>query len=645
MRIMFCMVALCAIAYGANYYVDFDAGSDAANGTSTETPWKHCPGDSNATDNAASATPVAGDSIKLKGGVVYRGKITIKSSGTVGNPITYTNYGIGRATVDASTIITGTWTRCSSTAECDTNPDYDSVWYTDLEDIPDAIAANLCEDDTMLIISQMRAPVEQLFYGKETNYLHPDTINKKFIIDDTLQYAGGSSLVGAILFYVLSNTTTESDKRITSFSFPDSISYDSITGTPLYGSSSRYNIGNKARWIRRGTYAVEEGSGTKRCWIWPNYGNPNNSVITYTKSNMTYCLYAINKQNIVISNINFLKACGKSTAQGIGLYIYGCKNITIDNCVSKFHAYYSYGGYGDFYLRQDTNCTISNSVAGPTKSGRGIYSSLSYNITYYKDTAFKTAQTSMTFHSTVRSKILRCYSYNCNGSHSNAISIYLACDTILIAWCKIVNESVGIALQRGNITTPLGGNMTLYSNLIDGNDVAANLIVSWSSDLTGTNRIINNTIVKSSTSSGIVLVDTLYNDSTISVNNITDGERVYSTKYHGHHEAFIGLLWTQQKNYGFHPRVGDIIDSSGNTYIAKSPDSCMVSHATGDYSINSSKLTYKSGTDITNLLPNYWPEVDFSYDIDGNARSLSDPSIGAYEGAATVNRKCRLIIR
>jgi len=91
----------------ATYYVDFATGSDANNGTSTATPFKRSPGDTSATGTAASTTLAAGDTVKFKGGVVYTNTadISITTSGTAGNPITFDgnsagDWGTGRAIMD-----------------------------------------------------------------------------------------------------------------------------------------------------------------------------------------------------------------------------------------------------------------------------------------------------------------------------------------------------------------------------------------------------------------------------------------------------------------------------------------------------------------------------------------------------------------
>jgi hypothetical protein len=127
-RISLCFIlAGCVFsAYpGSTYYVDYSAGSDSNNGTSTATPWKHCPGDSNATGKAA-ITLTPGSTVIFKGGVTYIGgsntivwsgktyiqKIVVGSSGTSGNPITYDgnfsgNWGTGKAILSGNGINNG----------------------------------------------------------------------------------------------------------------------------------------------------------------------------------------------------------------------------------------------------------------------------------------------------------------------------------------------------------------------------------------------------------------------------------------------------------------------------------------------------------------------------------------------------------
>lgn len=108
------IVAANIVASAATYYVDFDAGNDANNGTSTGTAWKHCPGDTNATATADSTTLSAGDTVKFKGGVVYLGLIAGSWSGSAGLVITYDgnhagDWGTGRAVLDAEYALAYCW--------------------------------------------------------------------------------------------------------------------------------------------------------------------------------------------------------------------------------------------------------------------------------------------------------------------------------------------------------------------------------------------------------------------------------------------------------------------------------------------------------------------------------------------------------
>jgi hypothetical protein len=87
------------------YFVDFASGSDAANGRSQATAWKHAPGDPNAAASAAAVALAPGDVVVFKGGVHYLGAIAIPASGKSAAPIIYDgnsrgDWGTGLAIVD-----------------------------------------------------------------------------------------------------------------------------------------------------------------------------------------------------------------------------------------------------------------------------------------------------------------------------------------------------------------------------------------------------------------------------------------------------------------------------------------------------------------------------------------------------------------
>ena len=94
----------------ATYFVDFDGGNDASNGRTQATAWKRAPGDNAATGLAAAATLASGDVVLFKGGVVYKGAITVPASGSASAPIVYTGDS-GNAWGTGLAVISGEATR------------------------------------------------------------------------------------------------------------------------------------------------------------------------------------------------------------------------------------------------------------------------------------------------------------------------------------------------------------------------------------------------------------------------------------------------------------------------------------------------------------------------------------------------------
>ena len=141
-KALLCLIAVFALCVSStfastSYYVDFEEGDNTADGTSQQTAWKHAPGDLNATDNPAEMDLEPGDTIIFKGGVAYRGSITLEASGEPDNPITLNAntdgaFGAGRAVLDGGRMIEG-WQRCESAAEAQGNPRWEDIFYADVD--------------------------------------------------------------------------------------------------------------------------------------------------------------------------------------------------------------------------------------------------------------------------------------------------------------------------------------------------------------------------------------------------------------------------------------------------------------------------------------------------------------------------------
>jgi hypothetical protein len=114
-------------------YVDYEQGSDANDGTSPARAWKHHPWDANAAGNAAAAAGI--DTYVFKGGVIYRGQLTVREQGRPGQPIRLTRdpaWGAGPATIAGSQIVTG-WTRGADHPKI---PEPGNVWQAPLDFAP-----------------------------------------------------------------------------------------------------------------------------------------------------------------------------------------------------------------------------------------------------------------------------------------------------------------------------------------------------------------------------------------------------------------------------------------------------------------------------------------------------------------------------
>lgn len=96
----------------ASYYVDFAGGADANPG-SLASPFKHCPGDANATGTAAGTALHGGDAVYFKGGVSYAvsADITVPSGLLICQS---TNISGGTASIDATGLLTDSTRNFSS---------------------------------------------------------------------------------------------------------------------------------------------------------------------------------------------------------------------------------------------------------------------------------------------------------------------------------------------------------------------------------------------------------------------------------------------------------------------------------------------------------------------------------------------------
>jgi hypothetical protein len=115
-------------------YIDYEAGNDANDGKTRQSPWQHHPWDRQASDKAKQSRGI--HTYVFKRGVYYRGTLQARESGQQGSPIRLTSdpsWGIGDAVISGGHRIAGTWKQGARHADI---PNPKTVWTVDLRFAP-----------------------------------------------------------------------------------------------------------------------------------------------------------------------------------------------------------------------------------------------------------------------------------------------------------------------------------------------------------------------------------------------------------------------------------------------------------------------------------------------------------------------------
>lgn len=139
-------------------YIDYESGADTHSGRSPQEAFKHHPWDPEATANAAATRGV--HTYVFKRGVVYRGVLEARDSGTPEEPIRLCSdpsWGQGSASLWGSQRITGGWQRADAESAPGA-PDAPAIWYLDIGTEVSPKAMWLLEGDQTTRIPLARTP-------------------------------------------------------------------------------------------------------------------------------------------------------------------------------------------------------------------------------------------------------------------------------------------------------------------------------------------------------------------------------------------------------------------------------------------------------------------------------------------------------
>ena len=330
-------------------YIDFEGGNDANDGLTPATAWKHHPWDANATGNALACSGI--QTYVFKRGVVYRGSLTAKESGTASNPIRLTSdpsWGSGEAAIYGSLRITGGWTQANSSSAPNI-PNPEKVWYKDLSSslpwtkvvceingnevrrLPLARIPNWVVADTADPLAQCWEWTGPSTPGNEAGY----RIDNKHLTQTDPNYWNGTTIWSQYAGMM----GTLWGEPIVSY---DPATHKIVTQYNYGQANDRYFIENSPRLLDTTNeyYFAKTGSFPGRLYLrLDGDRNPNTTTIEVATQE-TPLLTINNQHDIVISGLTFgfttstaMRWGATDQMQACAIYISGTtSNLTISNC-------------------------------------------------------------------------------------------------------------------------------------------------------------------------------------------------------------------------------------------------------------------------------------------------------------------------
>ena len=587
--------------FGTTYYIDFDTGSDVNSGLSSLEPFKHCPGDDNATGVPAVVSLSPGDSVLFKGGVFYHGTITCNWSGSAGNPITYGSYGTGCGIIDGSESITG-WTQCQSAEECGGNPDWQNIYTSTVPPGTDVLIANMYEDDQMLWPSQDPDLDDPFYYDDLATFrpIHSNNVTRTSLTDPSYFTQPDPNYWNGAFLLLWGRPNIVRALRITSYvPAENKVQFDDTGESSLYdGRTVYYAVANHLLKLNvPGEYVVDDQTNT--IYLWPRTGGD----ISQKQITLSHRRIGINIKGCDYITIDGLKIqkhtaglgewhCGTAVLDRFGGYhnIVRNNNMTMNRSMEGQGVIRMYGGCSDI--------TVENNYIYENPKNRGMILTFVDSVcrnNYMR----KNGGTAIDFYGCVNSEMTGNTVVEHTGVHANGLTLYLDCQNCLVAYNTVYDGSCALTLQNGI-------NFTVAYNVFH-TDRDTYTATDWGGcdGIYYYNNVILNSYAKGLNKGGSTI-------NVVARNNIADGSLLgYGSNFS--HNIYTDLAWNQAPKYGWSLGAGEMIEEN--------KDVIFVDQASRDFRLRPGSPAIDAGID-----------VGFDRDIEATFVPLgSAPDIGAYE--------------
>lgn len=324
----YCLVILFVLLFSYSnatiYYVS-SSGNDANSGTSPDLPWKTLA-------KVNSFTPTPGDQILFKRGDEWSGSITVKTSGTSGNPVVYGAYDVGeKPIIWGGREVTG-WTLHSG---------------------------NIYKATVNNLINQLFCNGERISISRHPNagYISINAISndRTFSSRDLsgTDWSGATAILRFVPWSFEGRKIVSSSGNSVTISSTTHYTYAMDVNDPFFVINSLATLDGPGQW------AYDESSKTVYLWT-PDGSSPANSKVVVSEMNNGF--YGSGVKNITIQNL-IIKGFQKDGVSFSGL----CSNIVVDNCdlVDNYEC-----GIQLYDNEATNNITITNNyISGSNRDG------------------------------------------------------------------------------------------------------------------------------------------------------------------------------------------------------------------------------------------------------------------------------------
>ena len=467
--LIFILLLLPSYFLAAAYYIDFEGGSDKADGRSAKTAFKHAPGDPAAGEKVSGLKFQPGDKILFKGGVTYRGSVSAICSGEEGNPVVYDgspedSFGTGRAILDGSDLVTD-WIPCASAADCGDSPNWKNIFTAWLPAGVEPLTANLFEDDKLLGVAQEPNLKDFLYSDDLATYrkIPPGQATDSTLVDPKNLNQKGAHDWDGVLLMIWAEGNRVFKSEVTAFDpLAHKLTFKKLPVGIYKTRETPYALANHLRVLDKpGEYVVEKGNdaqGRSKVYLWPlTGGDIKQKKITVSlrsygfdfadKDYITCRGFIVQKQSGTVAHpAGFTKGPGKKTT-GINI---------LHNVVRWVRAPQRSAAVSVSDV--DHSLIDSNEVYENVFCSGLILSGFDDSVAS-NNILKKNGSTALDFYRCHRSKMLGNLVTDNNGVHGNGLTVYVNSEDILIFGNKVFNSNIAFTCQNSK-------NLTLAYNLL-----------------------------------------------------------------------------------------------------------------------------------------------------------------------------------